>query len=419
MAKTLNPSDLSGPRSYFTDLDPQDKSVNLDQIQRKLKIQLLTKKTITIAASSMFHRIGYDFFRSNDGLAQAIQEGVILPAIRDEYTGINNFFDAKEGPDFSLNSKAFFSEKTAFFVKWSLSENTTWFHQTLVKTIADSPAPLRLNAGLTEMECHTLIANLDNLLLSKPIGQRFLSRDDVMKAASFLNETNLAYIDDLTNFIYRLSGARVVNSEGHFPQSNLTSVKLVGNENLLADDRIFWDLYIEAVTSYMTKAARLSCERLDQLTFNDIMKIRQDLFDADFANTYDKLLELSKSEVVLLDPEKLLLRQEEISSIAANLEQALKTRLASEIKHKDDNSKKLMQLGNLVEKFGDTNLFGAISVCKAIPQITSLFSEKLADAMKQRTYVAQRSIASLTGWNPKQKRALLTGYTKLLHYGSP
>ena len=58
------PEALTGPRSYFTDIDPKDPSYDQIDVVRKLKLQLLTKQNIVIAASSLFHDIGFHLFMS-------------------------------------------------------------------------------------------------------------------------------------------------------------------------------------------------------------------------------------------------------------------------------------------------------------------------------------------------------------------
>lgn len=54
----LLPDTLSGPRSYFTDIDPNvPESGNIDTI-RKLKLQLLTKEKIVVRHHPFFMIFG-------------------------------------------------------------------------------------------------------------------------------------------------------------------------------------------------------------------------------------------------------------------------------------------------------------------------------------------------------------------------
>ena len=57
--KSIDPKKLSGPRSFFTDIDPRDPDYQEKEIERKLKLQLLTKDRIVIAASSLFSNISF------------------------------------------------------------------------------------------------------------------------------------------------------------------------------------------------------------------------------------------------------------------------------------------------------------------------------------------------------------------------
>ena len=67
----LNAIGLMGPRSFFTDLDPKDSKYNQQTVELKLKLQLLTKEKIVIAASSLFTDIGYELFSGEKGFIDA------------------------------------------------------------------------------------------------------------------------------------------------------------------------------------------------------------------------------------------------------------------------------------------------------------------------------------------------------------
>ena len=107
----LLPDTLTGPRSYFTDIDPSvPESGTIDAI-RKLKLQLLTKEKIVVAASSLFHDIWYKIINNDQGLIESLQNGIIIPAIRSSFKGINGFFFRKKERSClgSLRPKVYFS----------------------------------------------------------------------------------------------------------------------------------------------------------------------------------------------------------------------------------------------------------------------------------------------------------------------
>lgn len=276
----------------------------------------------------------------------------------------------------------------------------------------------RSKSQLSDSAASDLIAQLDNYIKSKPDGQHFLSRDDISHVLSTMGHGISDYANNFANLIYRISGARVVNSEGHFPQSNLISLGFAGNEQQLADSRVFWELYIEAVISNITSAARLSEERIDSLSFEDILAIREGLFDVAFAETFDSLMKLAKADVDIHDPNKLLMTQDEISTISSRLAIILHDRIGMELAKPNDNSNKLMQLGSVIELFAGGIIFGTVGALKAIPEITSLASPQLADAITSRAMTVKRIVQSMTGWNTGQKNALISGYTSLLTYGT-
>jgi len=302
----ISPNELTGPRSYFTDIDPKDKSYNQPDVTRKLKLQLLTKKNIVIAASSLFHDIGFTLFSSDPGLTRTLEAGIVLPAIRDKFNGVEGFFDAKGTDGYSPPSRRYFASNTGHYVPWSLTENTKWFQQVFFDNLADNQSLLRSRLPISDSAAIDLLGELNEIVALKPDGQQFLRRDDISCVASKMGEATAAYLNNFGHLIYRISGARVVNSEGHFPQSNLANLGFAGNDRQLADARIFWELYVEAVISHITSAARLSEDRLDSLSFEDILKVREGLFDAAFAETFDSLMKMAKSEVNLHDPNQLL-----------------------------------------------------------------------------------------------------------------
>lgn len=413
------PQKITTPSSYFTDIDPKDRNYNQRDVVRKLKLQLLTKQTIVIAASSLFHGVGFQLFSSDSGLTKCLQDGIILPAIRDEFEGINGFFDAKSPDGYSPDSKCYFTSNTKHHVPWSLSKNTQWFQRVFFDNVMDRNSLFRLKAQISDGAASGVVASLNNYIESKPEGKRFLSRDDISLVASAKGGTISKYLSSFGHLIYRISGARIVNCEGHFPQSNLTNLGFAGNERQLADTRVFWELYIEAVISHITSAARLSKERIDSLSFEDILKVREGLFDVAFVKTFESIMKLAKEDVDIHDPNKLLMTQDEIYTISTRLATMLRERVGRELDVPNDNSNKLLQLGSVVELFAGGVVFGTVGALKAIPEITSWMSPRLAEAIRSRLKIARRIIESNTGWNPKQKKALISGYTLLLTYGLP
>lgn len=417
--KEIFPNELIGPRSYFTDIDPNDENYNKYEATQKLKLQLLTKEKIVVAASSLFHDIWMDVFKDSPDLIPAIEDGIIVPAIRNKFKGIADFFENKK---YSETNKKFFLNHVTHAVPWDLNENTNWFKQYFIKGLKDENSVLRKQGGITHEQANSMIVQLENLIEREPIESKFLQRHHIEQVANGFNNTIQRFLVNYSNLIYRLSGARVVNSEGHFPQSNLTELRLFENEQILSDEGIFWDIYAETVFSYLGTAIRLSPKRLDNLKFKDILAIRKVFFDKGFSNDYDNLIGLVKKEGNLYDPEKLILHMQEISEITIRLKDIFSERVKSELSLKDTSAREnaLWQVANILSIVANPVaglVIGVLSALKSIPEITVPISSTLTDDINIRIEWMRRFINNRLGWSEPQRKSFLDAYRGLAMYG--
>lgn len=417
--KKIEVSKLTGPRSYFTDLDPNDLDYNEDSIVRRLKLQLLTKKNIVIAASSLFHDVGMQLFSKHKGLCQSLNQGIIIPAIRDQFESIDDFFEAKA--EYSSDAKIFFNEHVSSSVPWNLYDNSGWFKKSIYNALSDEKSILRQHSRLEKIDAATLIINLDNILNALPESDRFLSREIIKAATHNYSNEIYQYIDNYSTLVYRLSGARVVNAEGHFPQSNLSRANLVGNDKILNDEAIFWDVFIEAAVNHMSKATILTVERLDRLDFEDILKIRKSFFEIGFVKKYDEIIALSKSDTTIEDPEALILKAQEISESANFLRQRINESFSQEINvvHTSDRENAFWQIANTIVPFSSPEvnmIIGTLSALKAIPEITAPLSNNLSASIFKRMEWFRRFVNTRIGWSKSQKIAFIDAYKALLSY---
>jgi hypothetical protein len=417
--KNIDASKLTGPRSYFTDLDPKDKDYNEALVSRRLKLQLLTKKNVVIAASSLFHDVGMDLFRKNEGLSTALNQGIILPAIRDQFYDLDDFFSAKA--EYSSDARDFFKDHVRYSVPWSLQDNSSWFKKSIYQALSEEKSILRQCTGLSSHDAASLIHTCEEILGKLPEADRFLSRDIIKLSMSGYRTEVKYYIENYVNLVYRLSGSRVVNSEGHFPQSNLTKAGLVGNDKLVSDDAIFWDIFVEAAASHLSTAVLLTIDRIDRLEYSDILKIRESFFQVGFVKKYDEVISLSKSEVSIEDPEKLILKAQEIAKTAKILREQFSENIAQEMKVSDNakNEKSLFQIANTLALMEPTcgAVFGVLSSLKSIPEITAPISNELSTSIQQRMNWFREFVNNKLGWSTPQKTALIDAYRELVVYG--
>lgn len=418
--KKILPKDLIGPRSYFTDIDPSDKNYDKHDAIQKLKLQLLTKEKIVVAASSLFHDIWMDIFKEYPELIPAIEDGIIVPAIRSEYNEISDFFESKR---YSEYNKLFFLDHVSQVVPWNKDDNTSWFKRYFINSLIDENSILRKQGILTHAQSDYLVLQLDNLIKQEPVENRFLQRQHIEKSVKGFKDDTRGFLLDYANLVYRLSGARVVNSEGHFPQSNLTQLKLLGNEQSLSDEGIFWDIYIETVFSYLGTAIRLTPQRLKNLHFRDILSIRKSFIDKGFSTEYDKLIGLVKKDVKLSDPESLILHIQEISEITIRLRKAFSNRVENELSIKDASIREnaLWQMAKIVSLIVASPtaslIMGVLSVMKAIPEITAPISKTLTDAINIRMSWMRQFVNSRIGWSESQRKSFLDAYRELTMFG--
>jgi hypothetical protein len=421
MVLRLSPSSLTGPRSYFTDLDPKDRLADRSDILRKLKLQMLTKERVIVAASSLFHISSAELFIGDPGLTKALNEGIIAPALRDEYSDVIDFYRERSGTEYTDSSKTFFSQNVGAFVTWNLQDNTSWFHNVFLRNLSDKASLLRSKLSLSQNNIDSFIANINHLIGQRGETERFLTREDIATSSEIFDQKTSAYLVNFGHFIYRLSGARVVNAEGHFPQSNLVNIPLTDRDELLSDPTIFWDLYVEAVVSHLSSAVRIEAERLDSLSFMDIFNIRDGLVDTKFADAYDSFIRKTKEEIDIHDPDGLILKQEEISQASETLAKRFRDGISQELSKRRIASDvgAIFNLASVIELFTGGIITGTVSAAKSIPQITSRVSPKLAEAINSRAKYASRVVSNIIGWSPRQRKALLSGYIALLRYGIP
>jgi hypothetical protein len=411
---------LEGPRSFFTDLDPKDKNSCRKTALRNLKLQLLTKKWVIIGASSIFHHEWTNILRNDSGLISALNKGIIIPAIRYDFKDISGFFSSKDGYDKS--SKSFYEDHTSKIMVWDLDFNSSWFEEKIFEALDRPSSILRRTNSINS----TIAKEIKEYLIDSYLGEKeenqFFQRTHLENTAIEFGTHIGKGLIEYGNLIYRMSGARTVDSEGHFPQSNITEVNISGNDEQLSDESIFWDIYAEAVFSNISKAVRISEDRIDNLEFSDILKIREGLLTFGFCDGYDSLLKSVKESVDIDDPEKLILHAEEITNITIKLRSEFSNQLSEDKKWFDSKVRAgaMWQMANGLSILGGPVtgvVMGVVSTLGALPEITAPFSKSLSDQIENRKNWMDRFVNSKLGWNTSHRGAFLQAYKELVTYG--
>lgn len=418
----LNPMKLTGPRSFFTDLDPKDPDYDEETVRLKLKLQFLLKERVVIAASSLFTGPGYKLFASDEGLVEALEHGIVAPAIRNEYTDPADFFERYEDKSWPWQAKDFFIKYATHSVPWDLKENSSWFEQTFRQHLTDPQSLLRQKTGMTESMANDFLVSLDGEKSKLQSGYKYLRREHVYTVARQFGEDIHSYVRNYADLVYRISGSRVVNCDSHFPQANLTQLGVTPDDKVISDESIFWDIYVETVMSYLNSAIRLTPERLAQLSVHDILKLRRKLLDHEFSKQYDSLVESAKAAIDIHDPQAIILKQQEINAAVRSLRTQFADRVFDEIQIKDVRAREnsLWQLANALALVTTPTLrlvIGVLSRLRSIPEITSLVSKSTAESMRRRYDWVHDFVNRRVGWTEQQKKALLDGYNELIEYG--
>jgi len=145
----IDPETFIGPRAYFTNFDYRIISrcgdlndLRLD-IERRLKILLLTKTTIVCAASHLTSEFAYRLFQANPIL---LRKGLVLPALRRDKSDISELFEQKRIPS-ALKEEMiqFYRNSIEYTVNWKLEENAGWFRDAFLRELEDERSVLRKN----------------------------------------------------------------------------------------------------------------------------------------------------------------------------------------------------------------------------------------------------------------------------------
>ena len=315
----INPTNLYGPRAYFTDFDYEivrfkpNKKAYRKEMERKLKILLLTKNKVICAASHMTHKFVFDFFKDNPIL---LNNQMILPALRNDKEHVIDYLKQKKiKKSLKEDMTTFYGDNLKSVVSWELVDNSSWFRENLIKELRNDNSVIRRN--LTNMDEQTLSSILDNIE-SKPV----FFRESIIETISKLPKIEWRILSNFTNLVYHMSGARTVNCESSLPQENYIDYSLADISSrriILSETQIFWKLFLELAFETMLKK-NVPIELLDMLTFEDIYYLRKPIEKSSFRMKYDDLvkkstqaIEKNNSDDILFDIEELLKIKNKIS----------------------------------------------------------------------------------------------------------
>ena len=342
----IEPTDLRIPRTYFTEFDRASYSCvewTTEQVEemkrnleRKIKLLGLIKGTVIVPAQDLFEsELCKDFIMEN---SIVLEEEIILPALMSRYTNFFDFLSARreESKEKYLYMRNDTDEintllsNSVAVVKWDEDLATKWFKQRLLHDLEDERSVLHFNLHKVPRPLITEAISRINEIQSP---SRIDLRLDIYQIAGGSGNKTLWYqLADYTDFIYYLSGAHAVNSEGVLPQENLIDFSiadLTHEKTKLSEYEIFYRIFVSIIKDQTQKY--FPVELLDLLTFKDIVELRKNLLHSDFVDKYNRLLTKTKQRVEITDTEQLVLNLDELNQFENELHLIFIETIAAEV----------------------------------------------------------------------------------------
>ena len=353
----IKPFELKGARTYFTGFDDNsyvtnDDNQNILQLERSLKVLLLTKNKIIFGASHLNSNLSKIIIKKAPIL---FEKGLIVPALRDNYNG-----DITK----ALNNQFYFN-KNIFnsYISWNLNYNISWYKEKILEGFQQEKSLLRNNLKFTTSKDIKCIINL----LSE---SEYFDRESEIYTKIIFNIDNR----DLNNFykyqnlVYNTSGARAVNCESSIDPKNMLfdyTIQDIKNKNIiLSDVEIFHRIFIELVLNTLhRKNTMFDAYFIDSLEFDDIVHLRESIDNTNFIDKYNELIKISsklletKENINFHNIYDLLETSEQIyNNFKKNIEIEAKTYL---IRKKNYKEEKMIYepLYNLVRSFNPVSSY--------------------------------------------------------------
>jgi len=341
--KSVSPESINASRVYFTEFDrvtysqvawtAADMETIRRNMERKLKLVAIIKGHVVIAASHLLEsELAQEVLFPHPRL---FSEGVIVPALRAEFTGFEGFLDSKlsEGKDSAQYEGGMRREmaqmldsQVALAVKWEVSQTSEWFKERLLSDMTDEQSLLR--SCLRESG-----SIIPSSLVSRISEVPRLSRRDVYTSAKETGDKNLWHIVcEYADFLYYLSGARAVSSEGVLPQENLMDFSLsdlVDGRTNLSDMEVFFKMFVDLVKAATN--THFPVDLLDTLSIDDVLDLHSVAVEDRFVEKYNTIQERTKEGLEIRDPERLVLLMEELEQFERQLHEEYHAAIEKEL----------------------------------------------------------------------------------------
>ncbi len=425
--ESVKPEAILPSRAYFTEFDrvtfsqvawtDADVEAIRRNVERKLKLLALLKGHVVIAASHLLEsELAHEVLLPYPRL---FSEKVIVPALRSDFSGFESFLDAKvaEGKEAEKYSGSTSREmaqmldsETALSVRWQVDQTSEWFKKRLLSDLTEKGS--LFNSWLRR-------ANVDVPLdlISRISDSPRLSRQDVYLLAKNTGNKNLwEAVSEYADFLYYLSGARAVCSEGVLPQENLidfTFSDMATGRTHLSELEVFFKIFVDLVKAITH--THVPVDLLDALSIDDILDLHHLAVDDRFVEKYNAIQVRTKEGLALSDPERLVFLMTELAEFEQSLHSEYQAALDLELPRYLRNLKaaKTQKVANatgklLVPLWG--NLDGAKEIL--VSGLDLIGRKKLNDAVGNRVRKGMNTFDRLLDRTQTEAKPILIEFVR-------
>ena len=355
-----SPEQLNANRVYFTEFDrvtysnvgwsEDDVKEIVRGLERKIKLLSLTKGHVVIATSHLLEsELARELILPYPDL---ISRQIIIPALRNDYSSCTALLEDKQQSDVQ-NERALYMgaeqqemaqliDESAITVRWSPSETSGWFKKRFIADLRDINSLLSVhirNKGLTvpEVFCRE-IEEIPSL-----------SRGQIYKSTQ--RHGNLDFRDIVNayaDFLYYLSGAKAVQSEGVLPQENIIDFSFTDIEQntvSLSEHEIFFKIFIDTVKT--ATSTHFPIDFLDALSIDEAVELHKIANDDQFVRKYNLIQKRIKDGLTITDPERFVFLMDELLTYEQELHATYLKAIESELPNRLRQIR-AKRLGNLI-----------------------------------------------------------------------
>jgi predicted XRE-type DNA-binding protein len=328
--KSVKPDELISHRVFFTEFDryntifhwENNKSDIERLLERKLKLLILTKGHVVVAASQLLESpFAHNFILKHPSL---LKSGALISSMKYGHDSTLDFLIDKREEQRNDSKNPYhtkIAEEVAdtiddigTCVRWTLEANSTWFRDRLALDLDDPKSLIRAT-----LRHQNVIIPKDFSKLIKECD--FLSRGKVESIAKSYGSPDLeTIVNTYADFIYYVSGARTTKSEGVLPQENLVDFSisdLLGKKTKLSDSEIFFKIFIDTVKAKTSTIFPM--DFLDSISIENAIELRQIAIAKNFIDKYNMIQIKTKEALQIHDSERLVLLMSELEQFESEL----------------------------------------------------------------------------------------------------